>query len=348
MEKLKLGIVGGCGSSGTTLFAHLISRHPDVVSGPEFNCFNHYEIFDYSLLRNKYRSMFSGHCGPNGYIDVHVFMTYRKYYGIDIAHLKRWVEKSTNTYSFFTYICEHMTNRFRASYFVEKSPSNVYSFKDLSSALPEVPLIHIIRDGRDVVSSLMKRNFSLFSAGSAWLYDTLSGIRARGAKNYLEIRYEDLVSDPVGTLRTVFDHLQLLYDSNIVDKDDENLPGIYVENWLDRKEPRAWKQTPSDPISTASIGRYKDDLDERDLSTLYRIRLTRLAASKLQVDTCSFAELLQLLGYSPDRSQNKEKTEYRRNIKELRYELDDYYRRVGRFTHNRYYRLPHRYTYIDV
>lgn len=346
MEKLKLVIVGGCGSSGTSLFAHLISRHKDVVSGPEFNCFNHYEIFDYSLLSTKYRTMFSGHCRPNGYIDVHVFMTYRKRYGVDIEHLKRWVEESTSTYSFFTHICEHMTNRFGPSYFVEKSPSNVYSFKDFSSVLPEVPLIHIVRDGRDVVSSLMKRNFSLFCAGSAWLYDTLAGIRARGAKNYLEIRYEDLVSDPVGTLRKVCDHLKLPYDSNLVDKDYENSPGIYVEDWLDRKEPRVWKQTPSDPISTASIGRYKDDLDKSDLSTLYRIRVTKRAASKLQVDTCSFAELLQLLGYSPDRLQNIETTMCRRKIKELRYELEDYYRRVGRFTHYRYYRLPNRYTYI--
>ena len=37
---MNLAIVGGSGSSGTTLLARLLSRHPCVVSGPEMKFFN--------------------------------------------------------------------------------------------------------------------------------------------------------------------------------------------------------------------------------------------------------------------------------------------------------------------
>ena len=49
MSQYKIAIAGGCGSSGTTLLAHLLSKHPDIGSGPEFNFFNHFEIFDFPL-----------------------------------------------------------------------------------------------------------------------------------------------------------------------------------------------------------------------------------------------------------------------------------------------------------
>ena len=38
---------------------------------------------------------------------------------------------------------------------LEKSPNNVYFFEHLNYMFPDSPLVHVIRDGRDVVCSLL-------------------------------------------------------------------------------------------------------------------------------------------------------------------------------------------------
>jgi len=344
--KHKLGIIGGCGSSGTTLLTHLLSRSPYLASGPEFNCFNHKEIFDYNLLRSNYVKMFQGHSKPCGYIDVHVFMTYRDEYGISLELLEKWINSSSDTLSFFNNISEYMTNYFGKPNFIEKSPTNVYSFRELSTNFPEIPLVHLIRDGRDVVCSLMKRGFNLFGAGSRWLYDTLSGMSARGYSNYLEIRYEDLVSNPSGTLKVIFDHLGIPFDPLILQNRKDNSPGMYVENWTSRKEPRVWKQTPGDIISTASIERYKKELYRNDLLILERIKLTKYSASKLQSEPYSVKELLELLSYKIDDDMSSQENNLKQNFRGSLYEFRDYCRRVKRFINVKNYKYPRRYTNI--
>ena len=343
--KLKLGIVGGCGSSGTTLLMHLLSRHSQIGSGPEFNCFNHRELFDLSLFQTIYKKMFEGYSPPCGYIDVHVFMTFRDYYGIDAKLLDEWVETSSDTQSFFLNLCNHIRIKLNVSNFVEKSPTNVYCFKEFTKALPDVPLIHLIRDGRDVVTSLMKRGFNLFGAGSRWLYDTLAGLQARGSKSYLEIRYEDLVTTPDLTLKKIFSHLQLPFDPSLIHSYKDDSPGVYIENWKNRKEPQVWKQTPADAISTASVGRYKHELKKDELHSLYRIKLTKFGASRLNTQPLSFKELLELLNYDVD--SYSEATNLKQRAIGLQYEIKDYQRRLKRYLDRRLLRLPRRFTYIS-
>lgn len=151
-----------------------------------------------------------------------------------------------------------------------------------------------------MAASLCRRGFNLYFAGTRWLYDTLSGLAARGSNSYLEVTYEDLVSSPDAILRRIFNHLgaepDFEFTTGIRDPADNH--GVYEEHWNDRKEPRAWNQTPADPISTASIGKYKKAFTEKELSTLYRIRLSDRAADSLNTDVRTFGDLIDHLGYT--------------------------------------------------
>ena len=206
MDNFNLGILGGCGSSGTTLLIHLLSRHPDIASGPEFNLFNHYELYNFDYVKHHYQRMLGDKCYPSGYIDTGAFMTYREHYGIDKELISSWITSSSSLSEFISAVSQHMNNHFSASYFLEKSPTNVYGFRYIADQFPEIPIVHVIRDGRDVACSLNKREFILFSAGSRWLYDTLCGLSVKNAPNYLEIRYEQLVQHPEQTLKTIYQH----------------------------------------------------------------------------------------------------------------------------------------------
>lgn len=120
-------------------------------------------------------------------------MTFREHYGINEELIRFWVERSPDVIHLVGQISRHLRERFRASLFFEKSPTNAYGMRRASETLPGVKLVHMIRDGRDVVPSLARRGWNLFGAGSCWLYDTVRGLEARGSENYLELRYEDLV-----------------------------------------------------------------------------------------------------------------------------------------------------------
>jgi len=81
-------------------------------------------------------------------------------------------------------------------------------------------VIHIIRDGRDVVCSMRQHPDwrwvdgswqkvlvprSVESYAQRWLADTAAGMAWRDDPRYVEIRYEDLVADPAAVLRTICD-----------------------------------------------------------------------------------------------------------------------------------------------
>ena len=119
---------------------------------------------------------------------------------------------------------------------VEKNPKHVLRMPYLSALFPESKFLHIIRDGRDTVASLMFRN-----RGESWGHLKTPGweellrihreahhvrcahqwrdavtiarndARALGldTSRYLELRYEDLLLDPTTTMRSVLGYLGL-------------------------------------------------------------------------------------------------------------------------------------------
>jgi hypothetical protein len=296
MGDVGLALVGGCGSSGTTLLIHLLSRHPQVASAPEINFFNHPETLDVARFAASLDDLLEGRRLATGYKQVVSFMSRRKKLGIDRDLLVSWAARARDTAELHALLAEHVCARVGATHFVEKTPTNVYAFARLARENPRARLVHLIRDGRDVAASLRKRGKSLYGAGSRWLYDTLAGLRARGHASYLEIRYEALVADPAATLAQVYRHLGLP-DAPTTTLADT--PGTYREKWRQKQSSGAhWNLTPDDAVSAASVGRFTRDLTPEQLTLLLRIRLTERAARALETPLRSVPELLAELGYA--------------------------------------------------
>lgn len=344
-DSLKFCIMGGCGSSGTTLLTHLLSLHPEIASGPEFNLFNHYEFYDFKSFKQNHMKKITGKCEPSGYIDSAVFMTYREYYALTRELIGEWVQGSDTTYDFLARVLHHMYERFSVPYFLEKSPTNVYCFPQLAEMFPETPIIHVIRDGRDVVCSLMKRGFNLHGAASRWLYDTLCGLTIRNAPNYHEVRYEDLVKNPDEILKGIYSFLGKEAAAVDAESHTESDQSVYSENWLDRDVPQVWTSTPSDPISTASIGKYKKQLTDEDMALLSHVTIRKNVVKPGMPDISSFNELLGYLGYleEDEKKQPSVKVSFARKYG---LQLTDYERRLSRFISQYGLKLPKLYTYI--
>jgi hypothetical protein len=104
----------------------------------------------------------------------------------------------------------------------DKTPGYVLRIPLLGSLFPAARFVHVIRDGRDATISCLRRGVVVhnFARGAdLWVQRVGRGRsagRALGPRRYLEVRYEDLVSDPTTTLTGVCDFLELPFDERML------------------------------------------------------------------------------------------------------------------------------------
>lgn len=103
---------------------------------------------------------------------------------------------------------------------VEKSPQNLGRVNEIAAAFPDARFVHIIRDGRDCAQSLHRR----------WKYEPVVSIyrwrrlvelgRRAGAEigpaRYLEIRYEELTTDPQRIMTAVCVFLGVAFEPQVL------------------------------------------------------------------------------------------------------------------------------------
>jgi len=306
-KSVELALIGGCGSSGTTLLAHVLSRHSAITSAPEIDFFNHVEILNLADLRVQLDALYRRVRLSHGYKLVTNFLRDGDELGIGRDDFEALLDAASDEKDLFRRLAGRIREPAGAACFVEQTPSNVYLFRDLAERFPGLPLIHQIRDGRDVAASFLRRGKTLYHAGSRWLYDTLAGVCARGRESYLELSYEQLVTDSEVTLLRIVEHLGLPFEEVMVNPPPGLTPknagkrASYEENWRGRRAPQNWTHVPNEPISSSSIGCFERELSPAQLSTLYRIRLTDAARHELDAPVATFVELLEYLGYETAR-----------------------------------------------
>jgi hypothetical protein len=92
----------------------------------------------------------------------------------------------------------------------------------IARRLPEARFVHLIRDGRDVAPALSDAFFAtdnVVDAAVQWrrrVRAAREAGRALGPDRYRELRYEDLVTAPERTLRTLCDFLELDFDQSML------------------------------------------------------------------------------------------------------------------------------------
>ncbi|MGI8460930.1 MAG: sulfotransferase family protein [Solirubrobacterales bacterium] len=180
----------------------------------------------------------------------------------------------------------------------DKTPNYVDRMGEIEKVLPEARFIHLIRDGRDVAMSRIKRSLKnpppMQRVARNWKR------RIRRAQNsgsklnhYLELRYEDLVLDTEGTLRTICDFIELPFDDCML---------TYYERAEQRMSEMAGDLKPVDgkpmrpgdermaahaltrePPSADAIGRWRKRMDAADLETFERVAGDLLAELDYEV-----------------------------------------------------------------
>lgn len=170
-------LIGGCGRSGTTLLLSILSAHPSIFALPkETNVFSIWKKGE-----NPYRN------GRDYFYPERIDRLYRYVLSKSIpGSVTRWCEKS---------------------------PPNVrYLDKIFTYFNDEVRFIHIIRDGRDVMTSRHpEKPDDFWVSPERWVNDVRMGLAYADHPCVLTIRYEDLIQDHEKTLRTICEFLGEAY-----------------------------------------------------------------------------------------------------------------------------------------
>lgn len=159
----------------------------------------------------------------------------------------------------------------------DQTPDNFLYYHWFLSVFPQAKYLHVLRDGRDVVASLLKmKNHSLDYAVGRWQQSIHNAdkISAQVPKsNYMELRYEDLVTDTASSLQRVCVFANIAY-----------VPDM-LEYWRSTTTVEHQRYTHHEnlakPVFTSSIGRWKE----------------RLSPEQQQAVQAQCAPLLQRYGY---------------------------------------------------
>ena len=201
----KLIFVVGARRSGTNWLQRTIAAHPDVVAAPS-------ETFLISALvplRDRFHHG-SVDSPKTGHVYVH--------------HDTMLDQMRALCDTVFIGLMEGLDPR--AKRFVERTPDHVRDLGLVGELFPDAHVVHIIRDGRDVVRSLLTQSWGPSQAEEAVL-EWRSAIEAARAaapalQHYHEVIYERMLADP-GT------HVRELYATLGLSTSDAELESAFAE-----------------------------------------------------------------------------------------------------------------------
>lgn len=206
-------VIGASPRSGTTLLLSILDAHPQIFAIP-----NQTYAFDIWEENNSGEGD-----GEKNWQPVRIDRLYREFVLNRIAKTaKRWCEKT---------------------------PKNIQHFdKILSYYGGNVKLIHIIRDGRDVVTSKHpKHNPGQYWVPiERWKNDVRLGLKLKDYPSVLTLRYEDLVNNYDDSMKNVCRFIEAPFVTEL-------------HNWLNYTKIRKSKhlKNPVQDLYKDSIGRWR-------------------------------------------------------------------------------------------
>jgi hypothetical protein len=222
-------VVLGCVRSGTTMLRALLDSHPDLAVPPEA-----YFVVPALEQRARYESG-RGLDRDRLLADVAADRSFPDWrLGPDALAEVRATPMTTVPEALLALYgaYAHQHGKPRAG---DKTPSHLLHVGLLADALPDARFVHIVRDGRDVVPSILGMDFGPDRFATAVLFWSrrvergLTAGAALGPARYREVRYEALVADPEAALRDLCPFLGLEYSPEMLryhERADELLDGL--------------------------------------------------------------------------------------------------------------------------
>jgi hypothetical protein len=165
-------------------------------------------------------------------ITSHSFLSFQFQTSHDLPAYQAWLEEQTlvPAYEWHRRFLQHLQFRWRGERWVLKAPAHLFGLRALLDVYPDAGVILTHRDPLEVVGSLASLTTALRSTFSdevdpeqvgpemtrRWADGLERALRARDdglvpADRFFDVRYLDLLQDPIGTVRSIYDHFDLRF-----------------------------------------------------------------------------------------------------------------------------------------
>lgn len=246
--------VVGAPRSGTTLLQLILNAHPDIAIHGEVHFFDAVlqleravpDILGPARLAQFFEQLKRVNC-------------FRYLPGIEerlpIVQQRLRDSDAASYEMFFRLLLEVYAEQSGAKRCGEKTPQNIRYLSSLLAIFPKAKIIHIVRDPRDVVASLIRMPWapsSIVVNALKWKIDLLyvrDFLRSGGVLH--ELKYEDLVTNPEASLRPLCRYVGVPWNSAMLEfhrTADENV------------KDQPWKDGTRNSINTRAISRWKTAL----------------------------------------------------------------------------------------
>ena len=202
-------LIGGCGRTGTSLISAILDAHPEIISFPEET-----NIFE---SKRKFKSP-----GLNRFRNLVRFYRFLVLADIPMSS-RRWCEKTPNNVRELEYIFEEFRNK--------------------------VKVVLMIRDGRDVITSLHPLRKGYYITVERWIKDNAKTLGYMDHENVLIVPYESLILHFEYTMKKVLDFTGNSYDEKV--KEYTRYSNVQSHEAFHGKKLKR--------ISAKSIGRWKQE-----------------------------------------------------------------------------------------
>lgn len=243
--------IGGLMKSGTTLLRVLIGRHPSLYSGMETHWFSGDFHANWKDSSSKGQQLF------------------KKFYDLSEVEFERIKKDSTSGNDFFTRLMNYCTQRSGKARWVEKSPDNIIYIQQIHENWPDSRLIHVVRDYRDVYASWKKKgkyNIDQFIEKVITIADRNSMLLGTHSDFYLEVDYENLVTDTTGALKVILSHLGEKWVDGLENYEGDRSDYNRLLKATGQKS--STLDSIGKPVFTTSIGQWKNILDKKEVKRI--------------------------------------------------------------------------------
>ena len=243
--------VVGCQRSGTTLLRLMLDSHPNISCGPE----------------TRFLGDLAAVTGDN--------WDRMRHYGFPKEY---WHTKFAEMFASIQ--SDYAASRGKTRW-ADKTPRYAMSLQFIDDLFPTSQIVHVIRDGRDVVASHRDRWGWVAAAKAVEKWPRyVQAARAVGTKlppdRYLEIRYEDLVGETEKTLRGLLDWLGEAWDEAVMAHDQH--PHDVHERYAEFSAARREADGTGSAVYRTRVGAHAKEAGPL-LGLLFRLRSQRVLRS---------------------------------------------------------------------
>lgn len=235
--------IGGEGRSGTTLMRAMLNCHPKIACGAETHFLTDQDFIKlYDLLLERYSARFAEYTAdPSEKVNEMYRAMINAFYD-DYTKKQgkiRWADKTPYNIKVIDFLLK------------------VYSDK--------IKFIHLIRDGRDVATSMLKMEWgpnTIQEAARSWK-EIIQGSRKHLGKDYyIEVKYEQLIAESDKTLKEVCNFIGERYSDKMLD--------YYKKKDMGGERESSFKQV-SKPLYTTSVQKWEVELSRDEIKSYEEI-----------------------------------------------------------------------------